>query len=233
MHRYVVHGSWRKREFSPQAVGLSGLGLHFSRFAFFTGADFAQEFPGIEAEVVLVVPVEFDGVFADGFRRERLGGGLEHRERSGGKFRGFAGTEAGLGALVFAQGAGASVAQVDKVVVGRVAVFPLDIHAGPGGEIHLHGLGICGRGRRLERGLHHFSIAQGWNRIRVWGAADAPLNAPDLASWAGAAGCGRGASGDDTDGETARCSGKNAHQSQNQHIFHQTFFAAIPHDFPL
>jgi hypothetical protein len=36
-------------------------------FALFARADFAQQAPGVDAEIVVVVPVEFDGVFADAF----------------------------------------------------------------------------------------------------------------------------------------------------------------------
>src|SRR5580704_3965069 len=42
-------------------------------FAFLTGADLAQEFPRVNAKVVVIVPLEPDGVFAHAFRGDRLG----------------------------------------------------------------------------------------------------------------------------------------------------------------
>jgi len=47
---------------------------------------------------------------------------------------------------------------------------------------------------------------------------NARLSAAELVRAAGA--CGRGASANDADGQTARDSGKNTHQSENQYIFH-------------
>src|SRR5580704_6893984 len=129
------------------------------RLAFLAGTDFAQETPGVDAEVVVVVPRELDGVFADAFGGDGLGGRFEHGQRSERGLRRVAGTAPGLLALLVAHGAGAGIAQIDEVVVRNVAVVPRNVYARARGEIHLHRLGICGRGGRLKRGLHAFSIA--------------------------------------------------------------------------
>ena len=71
----------------------------------------------------------------------------------------FARLASSLVALFVAHGAGAGVAEINKIVVGNVAVGPFDIDTRAGGEVHLHRLGVCGRGGRLKRGLHGFSIA--------------------------------------------------------------------------
>src|SRR5580704_14879487 len=42
-------------------------------FAFLTGADLAQEFPRVNAKVVVIIPLEADGVFAHSFRGDWLG----------------------------------------------------------------------------------------------------------------------------------------------------------------
>jgi hypothetical protein len=36
--------------------------------AFFAGTPLTQELPGVDSQIVIVVPVEFDGVFANPFR---------------------------------------------------------------------------------------------------------------------------------------------------------------------
>ena len=47
----------------------------------------------------------------------------------------------------------------DCSVMRAVTVLPLDVHSRSGREIHVHGLGICGRRGGLKWGLHGFSIA--------------------------------------------------------------------------
>src|SRR5947209_5435028 len=112
-----------------------------------------------KCQVVAVVPRKLDGVFAYTFGREGLGGGLEHGERTGGRFWRFAGPASGFVALFVAHGARAGIAEVDEAVVGAVAVFPFDIQAGSGREIDLYRFRVRGRGGSLERGLHEVSIA--------------------------------------------------------------------------
>ena len=121
---------------------------------------------------MIIIPGEFDGVFADAFRGQRLRRGLEHNQGARCGDGGIARAASGLGAFVFAHGAGASVAQVDEIVVGYVAVGPLDIDASAGRDVHLDGLRIGRGGRRLERRLHGISIAQGGIQGEAWGVAE-------------------------------------------------------------
>lgn len=46
--------------------------------AVFAGTNFPQPFPRINSQLMAIVPVELDGVLADGLSRSRLHGGLEH-----------------------------------------------------------------------------------------------------------------------------------------------------------
>ena len=115
-----------------------GLSDNSCGLALLARADFAQEAPGINSQVVAVVPGELDGVLTNAFGRERLGRRLEHGERSGREFRGITCAASGFGSLFFAHGAGARIAQVDEGVVRDVAVVPLDVNACARGEVHLY-----------------------------------------------------------------------------------------------
>jgi hypothetical protein len=55
-----------------------------------------------------------------------------------------AGLAAGLFTFVVAEGAGAGIAQVDKRVVRAVAVGPLDVYTGSGGQVYFYGFGVSG-----------------------------------------------------------------------------------------
>jgi len=59
---------------------------------------------------MVVVPLEADGVLAHAFGGDGLSGRLEHRQRAGGKFGGFAGLSFGLVPFFAAHSAGAGVA---------------------------------------------------------------------------------------------------------------------------
>jgi hypothetical protein len=109
---------------------------------------------------VIVVPGESNRVFADAFGGKRLGGGFEHGQHAGLKFGRLAGFAARLLAFFVAHRAGAGVPKEYKAIVRHMAVFPIDIDTGTGGQIHFHRLGIRGCGGGLKRGLHEFSIAQ-------------------------------------------------------------------------
>ena len=101
-----------------------------------------------------VVPVELDRILADGFGGDWPGSGLEHWERAGGEAGRISGMAVSFGALLVTHRAGAGVAQVGEAIAGAVAVLPLDVHAGAGGQIDLDGLGV-------GRDGHEFSIAWG------------------------------------------------------------------------
>src|SRR6266852_9241630 len=102
-------------------------------FALRTGTEFAQKFPRVNAQVVIIVPFEADGIFTHTFGGNRLGCWLKQGQRTGGEFGRLAGLASRLVALFVAHGARAGVAEVDKIVVGNVAVGPFDVHACAGG----------------------------------------------------------------------------------------------------
>src|ERR1022692_2413197 len=129
------------------------------RLALLARTDFAQELPGVNAQVVVIVPLEFDGVLADALSGNWLGGRFEHGQRPGSESGSLPKLPSSLGALFFAHRAGAGIAEEHKAVMRNVAVGPLNVDARAGCEIHLDRLRVCARGRRLKRGLHDFSIA--------------------------------------------------------------------------
>jgi hypothetical protein len=97
--------------------------------AFFTRAYIPQKLPGINAQLVAVIPVKLDGVFAYALGRQGLGCLLEHGEGAGREFRPLTGLAARLATFVVTQGAGAGIAQEGKRVVRAVAILPLDVQA--------------------------------------------------------------------------------------------------------
>lgn len=109
------------------------------------GTKVAQVIPRIDAVLVAVIPAEADGVVA---HRSNLGGaedGLEHHQRTGVfRARGLIGQAMLLLALVVAQGAWATVAQVGKGVGGLVAVVPDDVHGAAVRLVNLDGCGLQG-----------------------------------------------------------------------------------------
>ena len=110
--------------------------------------------------LVAIIPLEADGVAANGSSFLRFGRGMKHGQRSRFGFGRLSDFSAALIALFIAERAGAGIAQPGKAVMALVAVFPLDIQAGSGSYVDLNRLGIifCGR-RRLQRHCHVFSIA--------------------------------------------------------------------------
>lgn len=140
-----------------------------SRLAFGTRADFAQEVPGVDSEIVVVIPRKLDGVFTHALSRNRFGRRFEDGQGAGSKLRRITRLASGLPPLFFAHRAGTCVAQIEEAVSRNVAVAPLDLDAASGADIYLHRLGI-GRGSRgLQRRLHGVSIAC-WKRrrFRLW-----------------------------------------------------------------
>src|SRR6202020_3630226 len=105
------------------------LSLGPERTTFLARADFPQELPGINAEIVAVVPMELDGVFANAFGRKRFRGSFEHGQRVGCARRSFPGLASRLLALIVAHGAGAGVKQVDEIGMRGMAVVPRDMHS--------------------------------------------------------------------------------------------------------
>lgn len=91
-----------------------------------------------------VIPGDIEGVAAYGLyflRARRL---LVHRQKSVGGFGRLAGTAIVIVALFGAGGAGTGVAQPLKAVMRVVAVVPVDVHAGSGGDVDFDGFGVDG-----------------------------------------------------------------------------------------
>ena len=101
-----------------------------------------QELPGIEPQFVPVVPMKFDGIFADRFSRRRLGRRFEHGQRSWRRFGRLSWLAASLAALLIAERTRAGVAEIGECVVGMMAVLPLDVYSRARGDIDLDGFGI-------------------------------------------------------------------------------------------
>src|SRR4051794_1481478 len=99
------------------------------RLAFLTRADFAQKFPRVDPQVVIIIPRKLDRVLTHALGGDWFGGGLENQQGTGSGGGGIARTSAGLAALLFAHGARAGVPQVHESVVRTVAVIPFDVHA--------------------------------------------------------------------------------------------------------
>src|SRR5438067_2442380 len=124
---------------------------------FLARAVLTQKFPRVNPMLVAIVPVEADGILAHRRRLHGLRSRLEHRQlaRLGYGLSRFAYLAAALAALLIAERAGTSVPQPREAVAAQVAVFPGDLHAGAGSEIHLYRLRICQACTRR----HDFSIA--------------------------------------------------------------------------
>jgi hypothetical protein len=78
--------------------------------ALLAGTDFPQEPPGVNSEVMIVIPREADGVLAYAFRGMGLGRSFEHGQHAGSKFGGFARLAAGFVTLFVAHGTRTGVA---------------------------------------------------------------------------------------------------------------------------
>lgn len=112
------------------------------RAAFVALAHFAQVIPRVNAAGMPVIPGDIQRVPAHRLNLFWLGRLLIHGQQAGGLLGGFAGAAMMIVALFRAGGAGAGVAQPLKAKVRAMAVVPLDIHSGTGGDVDFDGLGI-------------------------------------------------------------------------------------------
>src|SRR5579872_4790454 len=141
------------------ALYLHRRGLGVGQSAFIARAEFAEQAPGINAEIVIVIPGKANGVFADALGGKRPGWGFIHRQHAGLQLLRLAGFAARFFALFVAHGAWAGVAEIDESIVRNVAILPLDVEACACGYVYLYRPGISRGCGRLKRGLHGFSIA--------------------------------------------------------------------------
>ena len=112
------------------------------RFTFLAWADFSQETPRINAELVAIIPVKFDGVLAHSLSREGPRCFLKDGQRTRRELRRVTRITAGFAALIITQSTGAGVPQERKWIVRTMTIFPLDVHSGAGGQIDSYRLGI-------------------------------------------------------------------------------------------
>src|SRR5260370_555464 len=112
----------------------------------------SEKVAGVNYRLRAVVPFEFQRGRADRLRRDRFRARLEHGQLAGLGVRRLARLASSLAPLFVAQRARAGIAQERKWVSGEVPVFPLNFHAGPGGQAHFDGFRIGGG--------HGFSIAE-------------------------------------------------------------------------
>lgn len=112
------------------------------RAAFVALADFTQIVPGIDAAGVTVIPGDIQSIPAYRLHFFWLGRLFVHGQQAGSLFSGLAGIAVVVVALFRTCSAGAGVAQPLKAKVRMMAVVPLDIHAGTGGDVDFDRLGV-------------------------------------------------------------------------------------------
>jgi len=110
-----------------------------ARFAL---AEFAQVVPGIDTAGVAVIPGNVQRIFTH--RLHFLGPGrlLVHWQQAGGLLRGLARIAMVRVALFSAGSAGTGVPQPLEGEVGAMAVVPLNVHSGAGGDVDFDGFGV-------------------------------------------------------------------------------------------
>src|SRR5271157_4481728 len=99
-----------------------------------------------------IVPREANGVLAHRLDLRRPCGGLEHGQLAGDRLYVIARLAAIFLSFFLAERARTGIAQEWKAIDAAVAVFPLDVHAGTGGDIDFDGFRIC-------NGVHDDSLA--------------------------------------------------------------------------
>jgi hypothetical protein len=108
-----------------------GLGVVFGSAvagALFTGTNFPQPLPRINSQVVTVVPVELNRIFADALRGLRLYGRLEHRQLAGFWFHRLSSFTPSFAALFIAERARACITQIGERIARKMSVFPFNVH---------------------------------------------------------------------------------------------------------
>lgn len=118
--------------------------------------NFSKIKPGVDSQIVPIVPGKLQRVFADGLGRDCFHGRLEHGQGAGGKLWRLASLSTRLRTLILAERAGASVAQERKGVGGLVPILPLNFHSGSGGEMDHDRLRIVAQPGREIRQRHEF-----------------------------------------------------------------------------
>jgi len=113
------------------------------RLALLTRAPIPQELPRINPQLVPIVEMKLDGVFAHAVGRCRFDRRLEHGQRPRRGFRGLSRLLMGLRPLLVAERARTGIAQEGKRIVRLMSILPLDIETGAGAQVHFYRLGVC------------------------------------------------------------------------------------------
>jgi len=122
------------------------------RLALLARTPIPQKLPRINPQLVVIVEMKLDRVFAHAFRRNRLDRGLEHRQSAGRKLWRLSRLLVRLGSRFVAQRARTGIAQERKGIMRPVAVLPFNIETRSCAQVHLHRL-------RVRHCRHKSSIA--------------------------------------------------------------------------
>ena len=117
--------------------------------ALFARTNFAQEFPRVNAQVVVVVPRELYGISPHALCRKWLRVRFKDQQRPRGGGCRIPRVSSGLAPFLLAHSARTCVPQINKAIMRNVPIPPLDVHPSPCGEMHLDRLRVSGSGRRL------------------------------------------------------------------------------------
>ena len=90
--------------------------------------------------LVSIAPGKVDGVVTNGLGSRGLGGLLEHRQAARRGLLRLAWDAPILLSLFIAKRARACIAQIAETVAAAMSVLPLDVHAGPAGDVDVHAL---------------------------------------------------------------------------------------------
>src|SRR6266487_6377516 len=112
------------------------------RPAFLARTHIPQELPGVDTQLVAIVPFELERVFADGLCRDWFRGGLEHRQLARLRVRRLSRFASGFASFVIAKSAGTRIPQERKCELRQMAVLPLNFDAGPRLQVHFHGFRV-------------------------------------------------------------------------------------------
>jgi len=141
----ALRASLLKSHTGSGSIRLAADGRRFHgpmRLALRTRTIVAQILPGKDAVLVAIVPGEANSILADRLDLSGPRRRLEHRQRSRDRLDGIARVTAILLALFVAQGARTGVTQKRKAIDALVAVLPLDLHTGTGGDVYFDGFWI-------------------------------------------------------------------------------------------
>ncbi len=140
----------------PASEGKPRKPLPPRRRALRTRANFPQIEPGINSQIVFIVPRKSQSVLPHRLRRHRSHRRFEHRQSPRRQLRSLARFAPRLRPLILAKRARTSIPQERKRVHRPVSVLPLNLHPPPSRQMNHHRLGIVPHPRREIRQRHNF-----------------------------------------------------------------------------